>query len=279
MKTSGKYILTFLFALFLSAHGLDAQTDNADVSLEDRQMAMAVSTKIQSFIDELEDLSSAIQNAPPDVYPDIIKRYNSEKLRWNTYYQSYQGFIADHEELMQDVADYGLLEESLKASMDELKTKMEARADFDEAEKFIGSQDSVYVDLYKRANTLSATQRTAGELEKLKGKEQLVFAQIQDRYDKAKAAVELIPSLEKKMNALDEKYIALKSTSSKIQEIAFKPLVQRIKDYLLGFAAVAVVMMFLSMVQNKISAAKQMKENAKKMMETMKKNNDDMPCI
>ena len=61
--------------------------------------------------------------------------------------------------------------------------------------------------------------------------------------------------------------------------MAYKPLIERVKDYLLGFAAVAVLMMFVSMLQNKIAAAKQMKESARQMRDALKKNNDDMPCI
>lgn len=279
MKVRLIAFISLLAGLCLTTHRLEAQTDVKPVSLEERQLVMSVNNKIKSFIDELEDLSAEVQSAPAEVYPVLFKRYNSTKLRWNTYYQSYQGFIADYEELMQAVIDYGVIDDNLVASLEELKARMNAQNNFEAAAAFIESQDSLYANMLKKANILSASQKTAGELEKLKVKEQLIFAEVEGKYAEATAAVELLPSLKKKMNALEESYIALKSTSAKIQEVAYKPWIERAKDYLLGFAAVAVLMMFVSMLQNKIAAAKQMKESARQMRDALKKNNDDMPCI
>lgn len=279
MKVRVIAFISLLAGLCLITQRLEAQTEAGSVSLEERQLVMSVNNKIKSFIDELEDLSAEVQSAPAEVYPVLLKRYNSTKLRWNTYYQSYQGFIADYEELMQAVIDYGVIDDNLVASLEELNARMNAMNGFEAAAEFIQSQDSLYANMLKKANALSASQKTAGELEKLKVKEQLIFAEVEGKYAEATAAVELLPSLKKKMNALEESYIALKSTSAKIQEVAYKPWIERAKDYLLGFAAVAVLMMFVSMLQNKIAAAKQMKESARQMRDALKKNNDDMPCI
>ena len=279
MKERVIAFISLLASLCLTTQRLEAQTDVKPVSLEERQLVMSVNNKIKSFIDELEDLSAEVQNAPADVYPVLLKRYNSTKLRWNTYYQSYQGFIADYEELMQAVIDYGVIDDNIVASLEELKARMNAKNSFESAAAFIESQDSLYAGMLKKANILSASQKTAGELEKLKVKEQLIFAEVEEKYAEATAAVELLPSLKKKMDVLEESYVALKSTSAKIQEVAYKPLIERVKDYLLGFAAVAVLMMYVSMLQNKIAAAKQMKESARQMRDALKKNNDDMPCI
>lgn len=251
----------------------------AIVEMEDRQMSLQVSRKIRTFISELEDIADAIPGAPSDVYPDLYRRYNSAKLRWNTYYQSYQGFIADHENLMQEVADYGQVDEALVTAMAELKAKLDAQTGFKESVEYIRSLDSLYIKMAKQADVLSLSQRTQGELEKLKGKEQLQFAEIQAKYDQAKAAVELVPSLQPEMDKLEDYFITIKNTSAKIQEAAYKPLIQRIKDYLLGIAAVAVVLMFISMMQSKLKAVKQMKENAKQMMDGLAKKDDDYPCI
>ncbi|MDO5321161.1 MAG: hypothetical protein Q4F39_02080 [Bacteroidia bacterium] len=294
MTVLKKYLLSVLLLLATagtSAFAQDASASTAPatapapaaspatIDMEDRQMLLQVSRKIRAFISELEEISDAIPGAPSDVYPDINRRYNSAKLRWNTYYQSYQGFIADHERLMQEVADYGQVDEALVAAMTELKSKMDAQTEFRESVGYIESQDSLYIRMFKQANALSMSQRTQSELEKLKGKEQLLFAEIQEKYDKAKAAVELVPSLQPEMDKLEDHFIVIKNTSAKIQEAAYKPFIQRIKDYLLGLAAVAVVLMFISMMQSKLKAAKQLKENAKQMMEGLGKKDDDYPCI
>jgi len=282
-----KYRISLLLLLATAGTVVSAQSPSeapapgtaASISLEDRQITLQVSSRIQSFIDELEGIASSMQGAPGDVYSDINRRYNSAKLRWNTYYQSYQGFIADHEELMQEVVDYGLVDEALVASMGELKAKLDAMTEFENSARYISAQDSLYLKMLNQSRALSLTQRTQGELEKLKGKEQLVFAEIQEKYEKASAAVELVPSLKPQLEKLDDQYIALKSSSARIQEATYKPFIQRIKDYLLGIAAVAVVLMFVSMVQSKVKAAKQLRENAKKMMDGLRKKDDDLPCI
>ena len=60
----------------------------------------------------------------------------------------------------------------------------------------------------------------------------------------------------------------------------YKPLIARIKDYLLGLAAVAVLLLFVSMVKTKIKAAKDARENMKKYQETLKLNGqDEYPTI
>ena len=59
----------------------------------------------------------------------------------------------------------------------------------------------------------------------------------------------------------------------------YKPLIQRVKDWLVSFAAVAMLLMFFNMMQGKIQAAKQMKENMKKMQEQLHKNDDEIPSI
>lgn len=119
----------------------------------------------------------------------------------------------------------------------------------------------------------------AAELEKVKGKEQLLFSEIQSHYDIAKNLSEEFKDLLPRFQSIEEKYIELKNISDKIQALEYKPWLQRIKDYLYSLAAVAMILLFLNMLQAKLKALKQARENAKKLREMMDKDNNDYPTI
>jgi hypothetical protein len=51
--------------------------------------------------------------------------------------------------------------------------------------------------------------------------------------------------------------------------MAYKPFIQRIKDYLLGFAAVAILLLFFNLMSSKMKTIKQAREQAKKMKDMM----------
>ena len=282
MTKNRRKILSLLLLLSVLPGGQDWCAYSQQLSeerIEDIRITLVVKEKIGDFITTLDNFEDDILNAPPEVYPDLNMKFNSINVRWNTYYQSYLGFIADHEDLMESVSEYEALRDKIQISLDELKAKMAALEDFKKAEHFLKSQDSLYLDIYKKAQSLSATSKLAGKLEALKGREQLIFAEIQEKFDAASAATELLPSLSSRMEALNNEYVTLKCLSEKIQEAAYKPLMQRVKDYLLSFAAVALLLMFASMVQSKLKAAKQLKENAKKMLDKLNNGKDDIPSI
>ena len=155
----------------------------------------------------------------------------------------------------------------------------DAQKDFADAEVFFQAQDSAYAKLYKTAVEYSLIKALAAELEKVKGKEQLVFAEIQSHYDIAKSLSEEFKNLLPRFQPIEEKYIELKNISDKIQALEYKPWLQRIKDYLYSLAAVAMILLFLNMLQAKLKALKQARENAKKLREMMDKDNNDYPTI
>jgi Tfp pilus assembly protein PilO len=118
----------------------------------------------------------------------------------------------------------------------------------------------------------------APRLEALKAKEQLKFADVQSNYDKAKEAVAVFPGLSKRMEKIETRYIQLKSMSGKIQEMAYKPFIERIKDYLLGFAAVAILLMFANLAMSRLKSIKQARDQAKKLRDTLQ-GKQDYPTI
>ena len=159
------------------------------------------------------------------------------------------------------------------------KHYFEAVADFGEAESFIASQDSVYKRLYETAIEYSLLKQLATQLETLKGKEQLLFADIQAKYEAAKNIAQEFGELQPRFQIIEENFITLKNNSEKIQAQEYKPIFQRIKDYLYGLAAVAMILMFINMAQAKIKMIKQARENAKKLSQMMNKDENDYPTI
>ena len=172
------------------------------------------------------------------------------------------------------------LKQAIADTIASQQKQYDAITDFVEAESFIESQDSIYSRLYKEAFGLSLVQNLTPKLEKLKGEEQAMFEKIQSCYDKSKSAVEIVPVLTKRATILDDKFYNIKIRSEKIQALEYKPFIQRIKDYLIGIACIAIILMFISSAVAKLNAAKKAREMLKKQKELFDKTNGkDYPTI
>ena len=201
-------------------------------------------------------------------------------LRWNIFYQTEQKNIAADERLMMMVDDLNTIKSAVEDSIVSRQNIVQAIKDFNSAEKFLTEQDTIYKILGRKAMELSLTSKTAPQLENLKIKEQIIFTDIQNHYEKAREGAILFKVSQQELDNLNNSYALLKNKSGKIQEMAYVPLIQRIKDYLLGIAAVAIIIMFVNMLIGKIKTAKKMKDNLKKYQETFNRNgNDDIPSI
>lgn len=78
---------------------------------------------------------------------------------------------------------------------------------------------------------------------------------------------------------MEEEYIELKGLSEKIQAAEYKPFLDRIKDYLYSFAAVAILLMFINMIQSKVQAYKQMRKSAEEYKKMLQRNDNEYPSI
>ena len=250
-----------------------------------------IKSRIQSMTDEAKQIYVSSQMLPPsgkegNIKATIVKAIGerlkvadramkSLEFKWTTYYQTIQPVIADDEELMEDANFFQQIEQAVRDSLDNTVNKVKMLQDFCDAETFIPAQVKVYEELYKKAMELSLVKKLAAELDKLKGEEKLQFGGIQTHYDKAKEATKAMPGLRKRMVVIDQNYIVLKANSEKIQAAVYKPLFQRIKDYVLGLAAVAILLMFVSMMTSKLQSFKKNRESMKKMKEMMNKAGGD----
>lgn len=204
----------------------------------------------------------------------------SLEVRWNNYYPLQQWEISLDEGLLSSVERFELMKQEATDSLAVRKQMLEALQAFSDAQSYMEGLDSTYNRMGKLAFELSLTSKTAPLLEKQKKKEEILFAAVQEKFDKAQEAGRFNLVSPERMENLEDLYAALKNKSETIQGMQYKPLIARIKDYLMGLAAVAVLLMFVGMVRSRIKAAKQVRENMKKYQEQLKLNGkDDYPTI
>lgn len=244
-----------------------------------RMQMLEIESKLYSFYDQLHEISAKLPECTAEEISGIIRQVNAIDTKWNTYCQARQYEIAENDSLLQIVTNYQLARQVLSDSIAGKQHFFDAQQSISEAETFFAAQDSIYGKLYTTALEYSLVKATAKQLETTKGKEQLMFAEAQDIYEKAKSCAQEFGTFRPRFQKIEEKYIEIKSTSEKIQAMEYKPLLQRIKDYLYGLAAVALILMFVNMLQAKIKALKQARENARKLKEMINGGEDDYPTI
>ena len=77
------------------------------------------------------------------------------------------------------------------------------------------------------------------------------------------------------MGTLDEQFVIMKSVSEKVQALEYKPFIQRVKDYVLGVAAVAIILLFLNGMMTRFKAYREKVANLKKFGDIMNNNGKD----
>ena len=187
--------------------------------------------------------------------------------------------IAQSEVLLEFVAQFQGAQQTATEAMERQQQVVEAIAHFEEAERQFPAFEKRYEELEQEAVSYSLIAKTANLLAQVKGKEQLLFQEVDKHFMAAKESVELAPALAEACAQLETRYLALKEKSETIQAAAYKTPIERIKDYVLTFAGVAIILMFLSMVQAKIKAFKTAREQAKQYQEMLQKNNPEIPTI
>lgn len=263
----------------LWSYELEADTLSMDGMVDTEAEIQSIGGILRGYVEEVEKLSLQVGVVPEKKLKQIESNLSKLNAKHSIYCQAQQLYIAMDDSLMNLVAQYQEIGQIVSDSIQRQQQRFQWLEDFDQAEHFIFAQDSAYQHLLKQSVLLSQIEKTAPALEKLKGKEQLLFADIDAYFQKAKVASESTLALKKRQILLEGKYIELKNSSEKIQAAEYKPLLERIKDKLMGIAAVGIILMFFNMVISKIQGYKKMRENAKKMAEILRKSNDDYPKI
>lgn len=256
-----------------------SQSNPGQEQLVDEMQRLEIESRMLSFYDQMHALATDISHSAPDKLTEANQQVTTIDTKWNAYYQARQSVIADDDSLLQIVANYQLVKQTVLDSIAAKQHYFDAQKSFAEAEAFCLAQDSIYQALNKKAVEYSLVKSAAPQLEQLKGEEQSLFAEVQQQYETAKNLSQEFPVFQPRFQQIEEKYIELKNRSEKIQALEYKPWIERVKDYLYSLAAVAMILMFINMVQAKIKTLKQARENAKKLREALHKEEDDYPTI
>lgn len=263
----------------LWSYGLATDTLSADVMIDTEVEIQSIGDRLRSYVEDVEKLSRQVGIVPERKLKQVENSLSRLNAKHTLYCQAQQLYIAMDDSLMNLVAQYQEMGQMVSDSIQRQQQRFQWLEDFNQAERFIFAQDSAYQRLLKQSMLLSQIEKTAPALEKLKGQEQLLFADVDAHFQKAKVAAESTPALKKRQTQLEEKYIELKNSSEKIQAAEYMPLLDRIKDKLMGIAAVGIILMFFNMVVSKIQGYKKMRENAKQMEEMLRKSKDNYPKI
>ena len=277
-KTKGtnpnKWLLIALFLwTLLHSSNLCGQNGEQDLFIEETQL-LEIENRMLYFYNQLQEITNKLPLNTAENISKTKQQVLAIDNKWEIYCQSRQSEIANDDSLLQIVANYQQTKQDLLDSISYKAHYLDALANFDQAEQFITSQDSIYQQFYETAVKYSLLKQLAPQLEALKGKEQLLFSDLQAKYETAKGITQEFNELQPRFLEIEENFIILKNCSDKIQAQAYKPLFQKIKDYLYGLAAVTIILMYINMIQAKIKALKQARENAKKFSQMMKDEND-----
>lgn len=259
-----------------AAHGEEAYTPV--VAGPDDKMINEMKVKLQEYIADINDLVIAVSVFPIDSLPSLQRSYKIVDSKWQTYYQAVQMDIATSDELLELVARYQIINQAASEALGRLGNEAEAKQSFLKAKDFIVSKSGVYKKMYKEAMALQMIKQLAPQLEKLKAKEQVIFGDVEAHYQQARTAVATDSSLAKSLSRLDNYYFEIKTTSTAIQAAVYKPFIERIKEKLMIAAAMAIIMMFVTMIGARLQALKKAHDMAKKFKSQLQ-NNQDYPTI
>lgn len=287
MKHLYTIILTCITAAMMMAFPMQAQGQTSApedpnavataVALSPEQIAH-ISDDMTNYISEIMSLEEHIANATSADIKDLESRLQAIDVRWQAYTQIEQVEITASPVLMDLLSKYKLRYIATSDSLTAQKGRLDAVATFNKAQAVISQSIAKYQNLYSQAQRYSLVPQTASLLEDVKAQEVLLSAQVTDSYQKAVAASQLSESLKAKIPALQQEYIKITKLSEKIKATAYKSWIERIKDYVLTFAGVAIILIFLNFVVTKIKAIKQAKQMAKKYSDMLHMN-DDYPTI
>ncbi len=283
MKIIAKLLITILLLSVLPSAvwaqeemSVDEELDSTYTAIHERMMLfkeeliqLGALSRFRMDIDNDMPLTDPLLEAISNRVKSLSLAVNSFSSRWDAYSQAQQVYIADNDSLLNELARIQQMQQMVTDTLASRQQQYDQLSAFSKAEKLIWGQDEVYRKLYKQAMQYSISPKLAAKLEKVKAEDQAILADIDTNYGQAKTAAESFPGLQMRMEAVENKYFQLQSVSAKIQAMEYKPFIQRIKDYLIGLAAVAILLMFFNLLNAKIKTLKAASEQAKKMKDMM----------
>lgn len=273
-------IMATVFATAMQAQGQTPAPDNAistAMPLSQVQMAQ-IAEDMTGYISEVMGVQDRIASATPEDILELQRQMQAIDVRWQAYTQIEQIDIAGSPALMELLSQYKLVFISTNDSLTAQKARLDAVNTYTRAQTFISQMLTKYHSLSSEAMKYSLLQQTAAQLADVKAQEAMLRSQVEENYQKAVAASQLSDEVKAKMPELQKSYIEITTLSEEIQAAAYKPWMQRIKDYVLTFAGIAIILIFLNFVIMRLKSLKQARDLAKKYG-NMLNSNDEYPTI
>lgn len=278
MMTKRLYILILIVCMAINGQAQEAAAPaEAQERVLTEEQVLAIADELNNFMGEVSSITNSISTTKAPGMKMLEHRLIAVNVRWQSYTTLRQQDIASTPALMDMLSQYQMMYMTATDSIAAQTKRVEAQGVVNSAILSIRQMNQKYEKMLSKATTLSLAPQTATQLEALKAEEQVIFQKLTEDYQKAQAAIELDPKLESRKRELDKVYIGIKAKSEKIQAAVYKSLLERLKDYVLTFAGVAILIMFASMIYSKMSALKQAADAAKKLRKI--NNPSDYPTI
>lgn len=278
MMTKRLYILILIVCMAINGQAQEAAAPaEAQERVLTEEQVLAIADELNNFMGEVSSITNSISTTKAPGMKMLEHRLIAVNVRWQSYTTLRQQDIASTPALMDMLSQYQMMYMTATDSIAAQTKRVEAQGVVNSAILSIRQMNQKYEKMLSKATTLSLAPQTATQLEALKAEEQVIFQKLTEDYQKAQAAIELDPKLEGRKRELDKVYIGIKAKSEKIQAAVYKSLLERLKDYVLTFAGVAILIMFVSMIYSKMSALKQAADAAKKLRKM--NNPSDYPTI
>lgn len=268
---SRRSFIAFICALLPVISMADSYSDNIS--------KIEITETMDEYIRKMKIFTYNVSNATANQFQSFDRMARIMDSQWMTFFQSKVDVISEDDALMELATEYERLRDAALDSLNLFSDRIKKTSQFIKAEQLLIPEKRKYELLWEKARKLALVKQTASQLERLKADEELEFAAVQKAYGQAREAAEINPLLRPRLKALQDVYIDIKLVSDEIKAMEYQPLLKRIKDYLIGLAAVAIILMFIMFIGTFINTIKKAKEAEKKMKDALDAQKKEIPTI
>lgn len=269
-------IATMLFATPMHCQEQPTATDNiaAAITPVSPVQVAQITEDMMGYIGQVAEIQDRIPTTRRDGIADLQNMMLSIDVQWQAYTQIIQVEITESPTLMELLSEYKVVYSATNDSITAHQQRLDAADTYDQSLAFLTECKKEYDMMVSEAHKFALVPQTASQLAEVKAREALLFAQVTEHYQKALAASQQSEDVKQKMPTLQQTFIDINKQSETIKSAAYKPWIERIKDYVLTFAGVAIILIFFNFVITKIKAVKQARDMAKKYGDMLNSGND-----
>lgn len=276
-------ILACLACLVHPATAQDAGGYDEEIVMEEivlsPEMREFLADKIETFSLEIQNLLESVDGAQESQLKAIKRYVNAHDLKWTSFSEPVQDLIASDDELLSSVVRYRETRQKTAEAIEAREKTLKQMTEFVVAERTIAKHVKQCEKTYKEAFSYSLLEKMTPDLEKLKAKDLLLMEELTKHYEAARQAANDNKVLTPRWEKLDSEFITIRSYSQQMQQLEYKPLLQRVKDYILSLAAVAIILLFISFIVLRIKTIRDMKKAAEKARKLRELQNPNIPTI